>query len=87
MRIGQCSVVVEVRIQIIGASLGRIVGKIEDRQRGRGSIVIALVAVGIKLAHIDLADIVVGKLFKIAADMSRSQRTALTGEERVNVIP
>ena len=87
LRIGQCAVGIQIGIQVIGTTLLRIIGQIQNRQCRCGTVITALVAVWIKLSHIHFTHIMVGKLFQVAADMSGCQRRTLTGKERVNVIP
>ena len=78
---------IEVRVEVVGAALGGIVGEVEHRQCGGGAAVAALVAVWIELAHEDLAHIVVGELVQVALDVSGCERRAAAGEERVDGIP
>ncbi len=72
--IGQRTVSVQVSGQVIGSALRRIVRQVQDGQRRGGTVVGALVAVGIELADIDLTHIVVRQLFQVALDVSRRQR-------------
>ena len=85
--IRKCSVGIQVGIQVIGTSLLRIIGKVQHGLLRRGSAVGALVAVGEKLAHINLAHIMVRKLFEVAADVSWRERRTLACEQRVDVVP
>ena len=85
--IGQRTVSVQVSGQVIGSALRRIVRQVQDGQRRGGTVIGALVAVGIKLRDIDLAHVVVGKLFKVALDVGRCQRRGAIGEQRVDVVP
>ena len=86
-RIRQRTVGIELRSQVIRATLLRIVGQIEHRQRRRGTIVGGLVAIGVQLLDVDLAHTVVTKLLKVALDMARSEARRTAGEQRVDGVP
>ena len=73
--------------QVIGTSFLRVIGQIQDGQCGGGTVIGALLTVGIELFHIDLSHIVVGQLLQIALDMCRGECGGTAGEERVDVIP
>ena len=78
---------VEVGTEVVRAALGGVISQVEDGKRGDGTIVVALVAVGIELAHQHLAHIVVGQLRQVALDMCRGKRTAPAGKERIDIVP
>ena len=59
VRVGKCSVGVHLCGEVIRTAFGGIVGEVEYGECGSGSVVSALVAVGIKLAHVYLSYIVV----------------------------
>ena len=85
--LAQCSVGIKVVRQVIGTSFLGVIGQVQDRQRRGGTVIGALLTVGIELLHIDLSHIVVGQLLQIALDMRRGQCGGPTGKERVDVIP
>ena len=86
-RVHQRTVGIELRRQIIRATLLRIVGQVEHRQRRGGTIVGGLVAVGVQLLDIDLAHTMVAELLKVALDMAGSEARRTAGEQRVDGVP
>ena len=83
---GEVSVDVYVRIEVVRSAFGRIIGEVQDVQRRDGTAVVP-VTVREQLAYRNLAYIMVGELVEVALDMSRCQRTAAPCEERVDVVP
>ena len=83
---GEVSVDVYVRIEVVRSAFGRIIGEVQDIQRRDGTAVVP-VTVREQLAYRNLAYIMVGELVEVALNMSRCQRTAAPGEERVDVVP
>ena len=77
----------KVGVEVVGAALVGVVGKVEHGDGRRGSVVSALVAVGIELLDVNLTHIRVAELVEVALDVSRSERGTQTGEERVNGVP
>ena len=81
------TVVVEVGVEVVGSALVRVVGDVHHRERGGGTVVAALVAVGIELAHIDLTHVRVGEHRQVALDIRRGERGGTAREERVDGVP
>ena len=73
--------------QVIRSALRGIEGQIEYGQCRRGTVVGALVTVGIELLHIHFTHIVVGELVEVALDVTGGERAAAAGEDRIYVIP
>ena len=86
-RILQRTVRIEVERQVVGAALLRIVSQVEHGQGRRGAVVGRLVAVGIELLDVDLADVVVRQLIQVALDVGRREARRAAGEDGVDVIP
>ena len=83
----QAAVGVHLCGEVVGATFFGVVSEIEYRQGGGGSIIGALVTVGVELADIDLTYIVVGELFEVALDMCRGERRTAVGEQWVDGVP
>ena len=85
--IRQRTVGIVLRRQVVGAALLGIVGQVQHRQRRGGTVVCRLVAVGVQLLDIDLADAVVAELLEVALDMTRREARRTAGEQRVDSVP
>ena len=80
------SVNVNIRIEVIRSTLRRIVSEIENIQcRGRTTVV--SVPNWEQFGNWNLTYIVIRELFKVALDVSWSQRTTTTSEEWVDSVP
>ena len=77
----------EVGVEVVRAALVGVIGQVENGQCRRGSVVGALVSVGIEFLDVDLAHVRVAELIEVALDVSRGERGTQTGEERVNGVP
>ena len=76
-----------VHIEVIRTRLRWIVSQVEHAQRVGGSLIGALLAQWEELLYIHLSYIVITQLLQVALDVTRGQRTASAGEERVDAIP
>ena len=70
LRVRQCTITIQVHIQIIRTTLTGVIRQIQDRQGSSGSIIITLVTIRVKFLHVYLSHIVVGELVKITLDMT-----------------
>ena len=75
----------EVWIEVVWSTLTGVVRHVEHLERVAFALVRILVR--IDLAHIDLADVVVGELVKVALDVSRGEARRTACEQRVNLVP
>ena len=87
LRVVERAVGREIGVEVIRASLVRIIRKAEGRYRRRSAVVRTLLAVRIKFAHIHFAQVVVRQLVEVALYVSWSERRRAAGEQRVNRIP
>ena len=80
------SVNVNIRIEVIRSTLRRIVSEIENIQcRDRTAVV--SITIWEQFADWNLTYIMVRELFKVALDVSWSQRTTTTSEEWIDSVP
>ena len=77
----------QIRVEVVRSTLAWIVRKVQDWESSRGSTIATLVALGVQLPDIHLANVMIGQLFQVALDMLWRQRTAATGEQWVDGIP
>ena len=87
LRIAQRTVEVDIGGQVVGTALLGIEGQVEHGQGIGGTVVGGLVAVGIELADVDAAHVVVGQHGEVALDVAGGQTGGAVGEQRVDVIP
>ena len=76
-----------VHIEVIRTRLRWIISQVEHAQSVGGSLIGALLAQREKLLYIHLSHIVITQLLQVALDVTRGQRTASAGKERVDAIP
>ena len=82
----ELTVLVDVGREVVGTALLGIVGQVEHGQR-RGRVVAVLGLLGIELALVDFADVVVRELVEVALDVAGRQRAAAAREQRVHIVP
>ena len=82
----ESAVCVKVGVEVVGSSLGGIIGQVQHVQRS-GLLVGVLFLVGVEVALEDLADVVVGELVEVALDVGGRERTAAAREDGVDVVP
>ena len=70
---GQCTIGIQVGIQVIRTAFRGIESKVQDGQCSCSTIIATLVACRIELLDIDLAYIMVRELVQIALDMTRCE--------------
>ena len=73
--------------QVIGAAFLRVIGQVEYRKSRGGTIIGALLTIGIEFFNIDLTHIMVRQLFQVALDVARRQCRTATGEDGIDIIP
>ena len=83
----EASVLREVGVEVVGSALVGIVRDVQNRQRGRGSVVVALVAGGEEFVGIDLANVEVRELVEVALDVAGREARRAAREERVDGVP
>ena len=63
----------KVGVEVVRAALVGVIGQVENGQCRRGSVVGALVSVGIEFLDVDLAHVRVAELVEVALDVSRRE--------------
>ena len=87
-RIGKGTIRLQIGyIEVVRSRLRWIVSQIENTQGAGGSLIGALLAQREKLLYIHLSHVVVAQLLEVALDMTRSERTSPSGEERIDGVP
>ena len=88
LRVSKTSVRLEIRhIEVVRTALIRIEGNVHRIHSTRLRTISLLLTKWEQLSHVDSSHIVIAQLVEVALDMSRSQRTTLSVEKRVDRVP